>query len=49
MLLITLLHFIGFLVFQLLDQLLVWLLGPQSIQLTLKPCILLLETVNLRF
>ena len=38
-LLITLLVF-GFLVLQVLDQLLlVWMLGPQSVQVTLEPCV----------
>ena len=41
---------LGFLVLQVLDQLLlVRMLGSQSVQVTLKPCIFLLETVDLRF
>lgn len=48
-LLITLLV-LGFIVLQMLDQLLlVWMLGSQCIQVTLKPCVFLLETINLRF
>jgi hypothetical protein len=40
----------GFLVLQVLHQLLlVRMLGPQSVQVTLKPCVFLLETIDLRF
>lgn len=49
MLLKTLLVF-GFLVLHVIDQLLlVRMFGSQSVQVTLKPCVFLLETIDLRF
>lgn len=49
-LLVKTLLVLGFLVLQVLHQLLlVRMLGSQSVQVTLKPCVFLLKTVYLRF